>query len=287
MVWILFGLLTAFFESMKDVFSKKSLKNINEYSFSWSLWFLSMIFLLPFLIFIKIPILGDRFFLALFVSGFLNLIETILFMKSIKISDLSITIPLITFTPLFLLITSPIIVGEFPSYLGLIGVFLIVIGSYVLNFKSDHKGYLAPFKSLLTEKGPQFMLLVAFIWSITSNFDKIGVQNSSPIFWVISISTFLTLFLLPIMLYKSRNNAKQFKTNYKILILAGLYAALGLIFQMMAINLTLVSYVISLKRTSALMSVFWGYFIFKEKDIKKRLIGALIMVVGVLCITIS
>jgi len=67
----------------------------------------------------------------------------------------------------------------------------------------------------------------------------------------------------------------------------GLFSALSLIFQMAAINLTLVAYVISIKRTSAIMSVLFGYLIFKERGIKERLIGVTIMIIGVLLIVLS
>lgn len=287
MIWFIFALLTAFFESLKDVFSKKSLKHIDVYIVSWSLRFFTLPFLLPLLFIINIPTLGEQFWIALFVGGTLNVVTTILYMKAIQYSDLSLTVPIVAFTPLFLLITSPLIVGEFPNFLGLIGVLLIVAGSYTLNIKQRHEGYLAPFHALLKEKGPKLMLLVAFFWSITSNFDKIGVQNSSPLFWVIAMSIYITLVMLPILLFKSAKNFQQISSNYKILFLIGLCSVLTLIFQMTAINMTLVSYVISIKRTSAIMTVLFGYFIFREKGIKERLIGVIIMIIGVLCITLS
>lgn len=287
MLWFIFSFFTALFESLKDVFSKKSLKNVDEYIVSWSLRFFALPFLLPLLFFIEIPSLGNKFWLALLVSGSLNVVATIFYMKAIKHSDLSITVPMVTFTPLFLLLTSPLIVAEFPTFFGLIGVLLIVLGSYTLNIKQRHEGYLVPFRALLKEIGPKLMLLVAFIWSITSNFDKIGVQNSSPIFWAISVNIFIILVMLPIMLYKSRGSIQNIRTNYKALFPIGLFSALTLIFQMTAINLTLVAYVISIKRTSAVMSVLFGHLIFKEKDIRERLVGAVIMIVGVLFITLS
>ncbi|MCK5344424.1 MAG: EamA family transporter, partial [Candidatus Heimdallarchaeota archaeon] len=112
-------------------------------------------------------------------------------------------------------------------------------------------------------------------------------QNSSPIFWAVAINVFLALALFPIMLYKSQKSIRQISTRYKILIPIGLSSALASIFQMTAINLTLVAYVISIERTSAIISVLFGYFIFKEKGIKERLIGAAIMIIGVLLITLS
>jgi uncharacterized membrane protein len=287
MIWFIFALLTAFFESLKDVSSKKSLKNIDVYIVSWSFRFFALLFLLPLLLFIEIPPLGREFWTVLPVAGVLGTIATILYMKAIKSSEISITIPMITFTPLFLLITSPIIVNEFPNFAGLIGVLLIVTGSYLLNVRERNNGYIAPFRKLLSEPGPKLMLLVAFIWSISSNFDKIGVLNSSPIFWVIAVDIFLTLILTPIMLYRSRGNLGQIRTGFKALIPIGLFSALTLIFQMNAIKLALVAYVISVKRTSAIMSVLLGYFIFREKGIKERLIGVMVMVTGVMFIALS
>lgn len=286
MTWVIYSVLTAFFESIKDVFSKGNLKNIDEYAVSLSLTLFALPFLLPFLFFIKIPHLGNQFWVALFFGGSLNIIATILYMKAIKYSDLSITVPMVAFTPLFLLITLSLIVGEFPRLLGLVGIVLIVAGSYILNIKEKHGGYLAPFKALLKERGSKLMMVVAFIWSITSNFDKVGVGNSSPIFWIIAIDTFIAVVMAPIVLYKSRRNVNQ-TADLIALIPIGLFGALTAIFQMKAITLTYVAYVISIKRTSVIMSVLFGHLIFNERGIEKRLIGALAMILGVLFIILS
>lgn len=286
MSWFVLATLTAFFESLKDVFSKRSLKTLDEYIVACSLMFFALPFLVPLLFFIEIPSLGEHFWMALFIGGTLNVTTTILYLKAIKDSDLSKTVPLVASTPLFLLITSPLIVGEFPTLSEGVGILLIVTGAYMLNLKQRHRGYLAPLQALLSERGPRLMLTVAFIWSLTSNFDKVGVKNSSPIFWAIAMYTFITLGLLPIMLYKSRKNLRQILPSLKVLIPIGLFNALVVIFQMKAISLTLVAQVIAVKRTSTLMSVLFGYLLFKEKAIKERLTGAFIMILGVCFISL-
>ncbi|MBN2458903.1 EamA family transporter [Candidatus Woesearchaeota archaeon] len=290
MVWFVYAFLTAIFESAKDVFSKKSLKEMDEYVVSWSLMFFSLVFLLPMFIFINIPMLTSQFWIALLIGGSLNVMAIILFMKAIKASDLSLTIPMITFTPLFLLLTSPIMIGEFPTPLGLSGVLLIVVGSYVMKIKymkKGLKGFFAPFGALIKEKGPRLMLLVAFIWSITSNFDKMGVINSSPMFWVAATGLFMAIIMLPIMLFKSKNIMQKMKSGYKALIPMGIFGVAASIFQMTAVSMTLVAYVISIKRTSTIMSVLFGHFLFKEKGLKERLIGVILMVLGVVLIMLS
>jgi uncharacterized membrane protein len=55
---------------------------------------------------------------------------------------------------------------------------------------------------------------------------------------------------------------------------------------MIAISMTLVAYLISIKRTSAVISVLLGSLIFKEKGLKERILGSILMILGVLFITL-
>ena len=52
-----------------------------------------------------------------------------------------------------------------------------------------------------------------------------------------------------------------------------------------AISMTDVAYMISVKRTSLIMSVFYGWALFKEEKIKERLLGSIVMLAGVILIT--
>jgi uncharacterized membrane protein len=207
-------------------------------------------------------------------------------MKAIKHSDLSLTVPMVVFTPLFLLITSPLIVGEFPNLFGFFGVILIVVGSYLLQVKKRAEGILQPFKSLLQQKGPRYMLLVAFIWSISANIDKIGVMNSSPTLWITSMCMLISIGLFPFTYKHLFGKTVEIKKTIRMVFPIGLVYSFVILNQMIAINLTLVSYVISIKRMSAVFAVFWGFLIFKETEIKERLLGVSIMILGVLLITL-
>lgn len=291
MYWPLFAFLIALFESIKDILSKKTLQKLDEYAVAWALRVFAFPFLLPLLLFFDMPVLGDWFWLALLCGGSLNLLTTILYMRAIKYSDLSLTIPMITFTPLFLLLTSPLIVGEFPDLSGIVGILLIVIGSYILNLNQATRGqsFIAPIKALWRNEGPRLMLLVAFIWSITSNIDKVGIRNSSVPFWAFSINAFLALGMVLMMLLKARKTPASMpgiRSHLGALSLIGFVNAGKILFQMVAINLTLVAYVISIKRTSALITVVLGYLIFKEKGFKERVTGVIIMLCGVFLITL-
>ena len=286
MTWLILGIFTAFFEAIKDVFSKQNLKKSDEYVVAWSLAFFSVIFLTPWVIYTGIPALNSQFWFSLLIGGSINAVTTLLYIKAIKVSDLSLTVPLVALTPLFMLLTSPLIVGEYPNFFDYIGILLIVAGSYLLNIKEKSQGYLAPFKALLNEPGPKFMLIVAFLWSITSNFDKIGVKNSSPIFWLFSLFGTMSILLLPILLHKTPNPGTKILKQLPMLATMGFFNAIGVLCQMQALTLTLVVQVIAIKRTSVLMGVLFGHFIFKEKDIQQRLLGAGIMILGVFFISL-
>ena len=286
MEWVGFSFLTALFESLKDVLGKKSLEKCNEYIVAWALRLYALPFLLPLLFFTKEIVLGSGFWIALVTGGTLNLITTVLYMKALKASDLSVTVPMVTFTPLFLLLTSPIMVGEFPPLKGILGILLIVFGSYLLHLKEKHKGILAPFKAIITGKGPRLMLVVAFIWSITSNIDKLGIQNSSVVLWAVAIHIFIIITMVPLVLITARSGMHQLVKQRNVLIPLGFIDALKYFFQLAALQFTLVAYVISIKRTSAILCVIWGALIFKEKGLKERLTGSVIMVLGVLLITL-
>lgn len=287
MSWLIFAFLAAFLTATKDAFGKKIVNRLDVSVVAWAWRFFALPFLLPFLFIKGVPDIGKEFWPALLISGSLLVVATLFYIKAIKASDLSITMPILSFSPLFLLVTSPLILNEFPGPLGLSGMLLIVAGAYILNFKERNLGYFEPFKKLLKEPGPRYMLIVCLIFSIGANVDKIGVRSSSALFWVIATDTFAAICLAPVMMFRARGAIKQIKAGLGFLVLIGLFNAAGLVCQMIAINMTLVGYVIAVKRTSVIISSLYGFYIFKEKGMKERLLGAMIMMAGVLCIAFA
>ncbi|MGZ7107743.1 MAG: EamA family transporter, partial [Methanobacterium sp.] len=142
-------------------------------------------------------------------------------------------------------------------------------------------------KAMVEHHGPKMMLIAAFILSITSSIDKIGVLNSSPLFWAVSVHSFTSISLAPLIIREFSNHIKLTNTDIRLLFAVGFFSALAIVTQYIAITTLLVPYVIAIKRTSTIMSVLFGSLIFKEKGIKGRLLGAGIMVLGVILITLS
>lgn len=285
MLGFLLALGTAISEASKDVASKYNLYYIDEYTAAFSLHFLQSLFLLPIALYFIPQSVSFAYMLALGSSSVLQLIVILLYFKTIKRSEISVTLPLLTLTPLFMLITSPIMIGEFPGLWGVIGILLIIIGTYISNIDTSKRNIFAPFISLIYNQGSRYMLIIASIWSITANIDRVGVNETSPVFWAFSKDALILFYLLPIFLIKSQKGLVQLKSRAKGLLLVGFFKTTSVLTQMFAIQYILVAYVVSIKRASAVFIILYAYLILKEKrNIKNRLWGMTIILIGLFLI---
>ncbi|MBF0532735.1 MAG: EamA family transporter [Candidatus Omnitrophica bacterium] len=284
-MWIILALITALFTSFIDVIARKIVGRVNPYVIAWAEFFFAVPFLALGLIFEPRIVLQNHFWLVLVVSALLLVVSSAYYFKAIAASDLSLTIPILTLTPLLLLVTSPLMLGEFPKIGGLIGIVLIVAGAYVLKFDDWEKGIFAPLHSLFKERGPQLMLIVAVLYSIGGNIDKIGVRNSSPLVWALALYFLVGLLLWPVMLMKTRDSRGQIRGAFGWLLLMGFCFAIATLVQMYAIRMTMVPYIIAIKRMSVVFSSLFGLWLFHESEWRERLTGALLMMAGVFLIS--
>ena len=206
--------------------------------------------------------------------------------KSLEVSNLSVSIPMLSFTPVFLLLTSYLMLNEFPTLAGLLGVLLVVLGSYILNLHESKQGYLEPVKSIFRNKGIFYMVIVAFLYSLCANLGKIGVNLSNPAYYMFMFYLIYSILLFIVFFKNIKSNITALRKNLNYFALAGFSTAASEILIGVAYKYSIVPYIISLKRTSILFAVLIGIFLFKEKSIKQAVIGSAVMFIGVLLITL-
>ncbi|MEL6938830.1 MAG: DMT family transporter [Cyanobacteria bacterium J06598_1] len=294
-MWLVLASLTALFEACKDASGKQSLKTLDEYSVLFSFMAIGVVLMLPVLWVVGMPTVLPGFWLALLVGGSLNILAFTLYVRALKLADLSLTVPLVTLTPLFLLVTSPLLVQEWPTWADAVGVLLLVVGSYVLNLSLDANTdatgpsrWWTPILRMARNPGSRLMLCVAFIWSITSNFDKVGVLNASPLLWAIALFGVIAAGMVPFVFFRPQSRGLEpLMSQWKLLGITGVFSAIAITCQMLALPMTSVAQVIAVKRMSALLSVLIGHFFFGEKGLKERLLGAAIMVCGVVIMSLN
>ena len=257
-MWLIFALLNPISEAIRSVIAKKLTRNIDSIYISLANNVLPLIFFFPALFFIDLKF-NLNFFIGLFGSGLINIATAILYMKAIEKSDISKVMPMLSFTPLFLLVTSPVILGETIHLLGILGILFVVIGSYLLNLDLSKNSIFEPFKGLLREKGTRYMLIVSFLWSFSANFDKLSIQNSSILQHIIFVNIIIVLGVWLIIYFWKGIDFGEIKREIKGLSLISFFTTLAFIFHMTALSLTYVAYVVSFKRMSGLIAVFLGY----------------------------
>jgi len=269
----LLSLFVAILESFKDIYSKGILRDYSPLILMTNMKILASLFLLPFAV--LYPQISDyRTFLLVYpINLLLNFFAFHLYFSAIKVSPLSLSLPMLSFSPVLLLFTSRVMLGEELSGMGILGVFMVFTGSYILNISRIRAGFLEPIKAIFKERGSVYILIVVLIWSITANLDKIGVSSSSPVFWSFSMS--LGLGILGLLALKLRMSF-----NFPFLYLS-LADTLSTLFHMIAISLIPVPYVISIKRLSVLFSSLWGIIFLGESA---NLMGILFMILGGLII---
>ena len=280
-MWVLLTLITASCQAVKELILKRSLNKVDTAVAVWAYCLATTVFLFLGVLVQGVPALTREFWLALAVTGPLAALTLSYYVKGLEASDISLSVPMLAATPLFMLVTSPLMLGEFPDRAGLVGLICIVAGSYVLNLSRFRQGPFEPFKALVRAKGPRYMLFVAFLWSISSNIDKIGLRGSSPLFWIASSFAATTVFLTPAVWAMAGRSFSQALTKPLSLTATGLLEAVSSLCQMLALTMAIAPYVISVKRLSAVMVVILAGLVLREENIRERLAGSALMVLGV------
>ena len=81
------------------------------------------------------PELRSGFWSAVVISGVLNIGIAYGTMRARSLEDVSLVTPIATTTPAFVILSSMILLGEYPSSLGKIGIGVLVLGTYLLNIQ--------------------------------------------------------------------------------------------------------------------------------------------------------
>ena len=285
MIWVILSILAG----LGDAISFALIRKLNKLDTYAKLAFYSLM-ALPFLLFgflfYEVPSVSAYFYFIVIANVIVWSIAIFLLMKSLESSELSSSIPILSFTPIFLLLVSYMLLQEFPSSQGLLGILIIVIGSYILNISSIKSGYFEPIKSIFIKKG-HYMLIAAFLFSITASLAKIGINLSNPAYFMFMHYSFTSLVLTVLFFNKIKENRNQIKINFKYFLAIGIAVACSELLIATAIKFAIVPYVISLKRSSVVFSVLIGFLFFREKNFNQAVIGAIIMFIGALLITLS
>ncbi len=288
MPWFPIALTTALLTATSDALTKAYLSPYGTIKMAMGRVIAPIIFLAPVFIFSSWPHLDRTFWLTLSILLPLETTALILYMEALKVSPLSLTVPFLAFTPAFMILTGAFILGEHLGLTGILGILLVVAGSYSLNLDKAQSGLMWPILAIFKEKGSVLMIIVAFIYSLTSVLGKLAIKHSNPTFFASFYFVIHGIFstLVFIIFFKS-NPLKIIKKCPTGVFLVGLAQSAMVITHMWAISIAPAAYMIAVKRLSVLFGVVFGSIFFKEQGLSFRLLGALLMVCGVFMIILE
>lgn len=277
-MWLILALSSGLCDAVTNVITRK-LKELDTICLIYPRYLIAFLIAILLFFFIKIPQIKIDFYYSIFFASCLDVIAISLLIKAIKSAELAKTFPLVSFTPLFLVLTAFLVLGELPSLTGVIGIITIVSGAYLLKLEKEVK-FFEPLTALVKEKGARWTLIAALLFSFVGPFLKKAVLSSSVPFTVVIYLILSTAILTPFFILSKGNKIEECRKNFILLAITGILLFLVLLTVNLAFQLALTAYVVSIKRFSVPFTILLGYYFFKEKGIIKNLTAGMVMVIG-------
>lgn len=293
-MWFVISLGVAFFSAVVAACTKRFFGDYDP----WRMSAAPLVFSLPgFALALAGVLLWDTasptpafwWWLALLIP--LNAAGYLCHMGAVNLGSLSTTMPYLAFTPVFIIFTGWLILGETVSLWGVAGIGLVVAGSYVLNINTFRwRDVLAPARAIVAEPGSRVMLAGAFFYAWSGVLGKKIILESSIAF---AACVFFLAFNVVVVAGLVAARRLTWADLQGVLSRPGRGAATGLALNaeialhFTAITMAPVAYMIAIKRLNGLFSVLFGKLFFDDPHVRTRLAGAGIMTAGAMVLSLT
>jgi drug/metabolite transporter (DMT)-like permease len=212
----------------------------------------------------------------------LNILANLAFLEAMRIARLSLTVPLLSLTPVFTTLVAIPILGQVPSGRQVAGIALVVAGALLLHAGGVGEG--AGFcRRALRERGSLLMLGVALAWSLTMPLDRLALDSASPPIHALALNGGVALGALGVL--ASRGRLRELGAVRRIpglLALTLLVAASAVGLQLLAILEVPVGLVETIKRGfGSTLALLFGHLAFHEPLTARGALAVLVMTGGV------
>ena len=225
----------------------------------------------------KLPV---EFYYYSILGGIAGALGNGFLIKALQKGDLSVLGPINAYKSVIGIFVGIFLLSEIPNLWGIMGIALIIYGSYFVLDTTEERFSLA----LLRKNEIQLRIAAMVLTAIEAVFVKKVILASSTAIAFMSWCWFGAFFSVVVMLlYKVniKNEVKKIKDTQ-----LGKYLALVICIGIMQFTTNYafahipVGYALSLFQLSTIVSVLFGHRIFKEQQIRKKLLGSVIMIAG-------
>ena len=274
----LIAFLSTFVHTAKDLVSKKLTLAIDGTtstfcSFAYALPFYLILLGVCYLFGYEVITFSTHFLLLVLLRSLSDSGAEWCKMQAIGYAEISLIAPFLALSPVFLLVFSPLITGDPLTANGVLAIVLSLGGSAFLLSKP--KGTRSP----EAMKGIGFGIMSSFFFSLNICFDRLAVQVASPVFSGFMMTLVATFFFLPAVVLR-RDRLTSIAGAGRLLSLRGGLEVAFMVTKLSALTFLQAPYVAAVSRLSILFSIIGGRILFKEEDLKRRLIAGLLIVSG-------
>lgn len=289
-MWVVFALGAAMLTSFNPILCKRLLKDADALVVVWGITVLALpvLGLFAFALMPQLPEIDGMFVFSALGSAGLNAAAHLASTRALKLADVSLVTPLLIFSPVFTVLISALFLGEIPSLLGWMGVGLVLIGAYWLNYRSG-ANWFTLFKSIALTSAVRLVLLAGLLWAITPLFEKTAIRHTNPEnprLAAFVVDALLVAMLTPAVTTGGRPAIAKLLLYRREVYLAGLIAGIAPVLGYTAFSLGFVGYVTTLFKLSTPMTMIWSFLFLNEDGLKQRLPASTVMVIGAILITI-
>lgn len=216
-------------------------------------------------------------------SMLINVGANLAFLEAVRRSPLSLTIPLLSLTPVFTAILAVPLLGEIPGSRQWLGIGAVVTGTFWLNLGGESRSMQNAWRAFMREPGSRLMVLVSLLWSLAMPLDKIAVSEAGAAFhgMILGIGVALALVVLA-ALRGTLGEFRDLRHRPGWLAAGVVLSVVALALQLLAIRLVWVGFVETMKRgVGSLLALVWGWLIFGEPLAAHRFVAVALMGLGV------
>lgn len=218
------------------------------------------------------------------VSGMIQVAYFISLAHAYRSGDLSLVYPLARGSgPLLASIGAVLILGERPSFIAWLGIAAILLG--VLCLTGDPRAL----RSSGVSKSVGYALLTGAIIAIYSIWDKFAVSTVGlpPVMYFAMLTTTCAAGLVPWVFHGEKNMTSRLLQHWRLGLLAGSLMAFAYILVLTALVISPVTYVAPMRELGILLGAVLGHRLLSEGNTSQRLVGATIMVIGVITLALG
>lgn len=258
--------------SLSNVFQKKlAFEGENPINVNFINYLLLSLFSIPLLFFVDFTGINLTFLLYALAGGLTGAVCNCFMVMALEKGELSVLGPINSYKAVIGLIFGMLILHEIPNMYGIMGILLIILGSY----------FILESPKALMKKDIQYRIYALIFSAIEAVFIKKVIILSSITASFITSSFLGAIFSFIIMnIFSSSKLQLPVKRHSIMYILTALCFGLMTFTTAYVFKYMNVGCALSLFQLSIIINVILGYKLFNEKNLIKKLFGSLIILIG-------